>query len=632
MSNIFGLLKQPTSQVTEADMQHLASITERYGTGASSVWVSGRLGMGFQPYASHARLTLESGPFVGPQGDMVVFDGRLDNFQELAMLLGLRSSKTSDSQIVLSAFERWGEECFAHLTGDWALVLWSRKDEVLYLARDHAGSRTLYFQREQDSLLWSTHLDTFRPGTTGERLAKDYVARHLSSTPIQELTPYQGLYAVPPAHFLVFRNGAMTKHRHWSSLIGDEIRYKTDAAYEFHFLALFREAVERRTGPGQPILAQLSGGMDSTAIVCMSDLIRRSANRDAAILDTVSFYDDSEVSLDERPYFSITEARRGKVGIHLDTAFSQRMFAPQAAGDGDYLLPGADSFSFTQEQRFYEALWSRGFQSVLSGIGGDEVLGGVPTGFPELADYLVAGQLRRLFRQTVAWSLVDRSPVLATLYGTAKYAFHLYTNSMLDHQRIPPWISASLKAQLRESVSDRSPVHHCLGIEPHRLQNHLAWGSIMETLPHRFPKILARPEYRYPFLDKDLVTYLFSIPREQIVRPGRRRSLMRRALVNIVPQEILERRRKAFQLRAPLHTLQQVFPILQTLFSDSAIADLGFVEIDRLRIALEATAQGDTTWWQALLRTISLERWLRTGNRKTLEAIPVEIPFTKLTA
>ena len=626
MSNIFGLLKQPTSQVTEADMRHLASVTERYGTGATSVWVSGRLGMGFQPYASHERSTLESGPSVGPQGDMVAFDGRLDNFQELAMLLGLRSSNTSDSQIVLSAFERWGAECFSHLTGDWALVLWSRKDEVLYLARDHAGSRTLYFQREQGSLLWSTHLDTFRPSTTGHRLAEDYIARHLSSTPIQDLTPYENLYSVPPAHFLVLRNGEMTKHLYWSSLIEDEIRYKTDAAYEFHFLALFRQAVERRTGPGEPILAQLSGGMDSTAIVCMSDHIRRSADPDAAILDTVSFYDDSEASLDEKPYFSITEARREKVGTHIDTAFSQRMFAPQAAGYGDYLLPGADSFSLTQEQRFYGALWSRGFQSVLSGIGGDEVLGGVPTGFPELANYLVAGQMPRLLRRSIAWSLIDRSPLMATLYGTTQYAFRLYTYSMLDRQRIPPWISASLKAQLRESVTDKFPVRHRLGTEPHRLQNHLAWTSIMETLPHRFPKILARPEYRYPFLDKNLVTYLFSIPREQIVRPGRRRSLMRRALVNIMPREVLERRRKAFQLRAPLRTLQQAYPVLQTLFSDSAIADLGFVEVDRLRIALEATAQGDSTWWQALLRTISLELWLQSGNRKTFEAIRLGIP------
>jgi asparagine synthase (glutamine-hydrolysing) len=632
MSNIFGLLEQPGSHVTETDMQRLASITERYGTGASSFWVSGRLGMGFQPYASHERLTLESGPSVGPEGDMVVFDGRLDNFQELAMLLGLRRSDTSDSQIVLSAFERWGAECFSHLTGDWALVLWSRKDEVLYLARDHAGARTLYFRLEQGILLWSTHLDTFRPDTIEHRLAEDYVARHLTSTPVQDLTPYEGLYSVPPAHFLVLRDGAMTRHLHWSSLIEDEIRYKTDAAYEFHFLALFRQAVERRTGSGEPILAQLSGGMDSTAIVCMSDHLRRSTDPAAAILDTVSFYDDSEASLDEKPYFSVTEARRGKIGTHIDTAFSQHTFVPHVAGDGDYLLPGADSFSLTQERRFYNALWSRGYRSVLSGIGGDEVLGGIPTAFPELADYLVAGWIPSLLRQSVAWSLTDRRPLLATLLGTTKYAFRIYADSMLDRQRIPPWISAALKARLRESVTDKSTGHLRLGTEPHRLDNHLAWASIMETLPHRFPKILTRPEYRYPFLDRDLVTYLFSIPREQIVRPGRRRSLMRRALLNIVPREILERRRKAFQLRAPLHTLQQAYPVLQTLFSDSAVADLGFVDVDRLRRALEATAQGDPTWWQALIRTISLELWLQAGIRKTLEKKHLGDSFARLTA
>jgi asparagine synthase (glutamine-hydrolysing) len=91
----------------------------------------------------------------------------------------------------------------------------------------------------------------------------------------------------------------------------------------------------------------------------------------------------------------------------------------------------------------------------------------------------------------------------------------------------------------------------------------------METMPHLFPSPLRRPEYRYPFLDKDLTEYLFSIPREQVLQPGRRRVLMRRALVGIVPQEILERRRKAYQLHAPLKALSLASQDLVDLFQDS---------------------------------------------------------------
>jgi asparagine synthase (glutamine-hydrolysing) len=133
----------------------------------------------------------------------------------------------------------------------------------------------------------------------------------------------------------------------------------------------------------------------------------------------------------------------------------------------------------------------------------------------------------------------------------------------------------------------------------------------METLPHLFPQLLFRVEYRYPFLDRDLVEFLFSIPPEQLLRPGRRRSLMRRALVNIVPHEILERRRKAFQLRAPLSALQQAYPKLLKLFADPAIASAGFVDPAQLRRSLKGIAEGDPKWRQAMLKTIALELWMK---------------------
>jgi asparagine synthase (glutamine-hydrolysing) len=609
MSIIYGVLRESGDPITPSSLRSLGSVMERYATGAGSVHVQGRLAMGFHPYFSHLRSALEQGPTQGPHRDAVCFDGRLDNYQELSK--DLRLEDRSDSEIVLASFAQWGEDCFSRLVGDWALALWSENDQCLYLARDHAGTRTLYFHHGEGEVTWATYLEAFQKKDMHWRLSHDYAACYLAGRFVYDLTPYEGVRAVPPAHYVKIRSGRVSLHRHWSPAVKAINLYDTDTDYEAGFLTLFHQSVARRTGPGAPILAQLSGGMDSTAIVCMSDEIRRSTHPKSELLDTVSFYDDAEASLNERPYFSITEARRGKVGTHLDMAFSQRTFAPYGGAEGTYLLPGADSFSIEQERRFRDGVWRKGYRSVLSGIGGDEVLGGIPDPLPELADYLASGKVRSLLRQSIAWSLVDRSPLLFTLGRTAGYAASLYLRSKPKGRDVPPWIVPSLRNRSREMGFSYGSFRSRLGTTPHALDNNHAWWSVMETLPHLFPQLLVRPEYRYPFLDKDLVNYLFNIPREQILRPGRRRSLMRRALAHIIPTEVLERRRKAYQLRAPLHALQQAHRGLEELFAHPMLADAGLVDRETLRRSLRRTAEGDPAHWQAMLRTIALELWLR---------------------
>lgn len=622
MSIIFGVLKERGVPVAESDLLPHASATIRYATGVTSVCAAGRIAMGLQPYISHARSVMDDHPITDPYGNMLAFDGRLDNYVELAGIFGRDHAFTSDSEIVLSAFSGWGADCFSRLVGDWALALWSAKDEALYLARDHGGSRTLYFTRFAQQLVWATHLDTLLSSGAGSRLSENYVGCYLACRPIRDLTPYDGIRAVRPADYLVVRNDRVEQHSHWNSTASRSIRYKSDGEYEEHFLDLFRQSVERRTGPGAPILAQLSGGMDSTSIVCMSDSIRRASDAGFELLDTISFYDDSESSLDERRYFLITEAKRGKTGIHMDTAFSQRTFDPPDPELGLYLLPGADSFAVVQERRLHSLMEERGYRSILSGIGGDEVLGGVPSAWPGLAGHLVSGNLRKLLEQGIAWSLVERTPLIHTLFNTARYTIQLYTGSRERAKKLPSWLSKSFRERVRETDHERDVGRSRLGIAPHRLDSDEAWRSVMETLPNLFPQILSRPEYRFPFLDRDLVDYLFAIPPDQLQRPGRRRSLMRRALRGIVPQEILERPRKAFQLRAPLDALRKADSKLEHIFADSVLSSAGWVDRDALSRAFRSAIAGDAESMQALYRAIALEIWLRTVPPATVRLLP----------
>jgi asparagine synthase (glutamine-hydrolysing) len=280
---------------------------------------------------------------------------------------------------------------------------------------------------------------------------------------------------------------------------------------------------------------------------------------------------------------------------------------------GAYLLPGADSSSIMREQQVYTVIKGRGHRAILSGIGGDEVLGGVPTAKPELANYLHSRSLRKLMGQAVRWSLVDRVPLFSTLLETFSYLEQLYNPAHTENAVIPPWLQHSLHQACvdcaAEDVVARDRTH-----TPSSISNGLTWWRIMETQPHIYPGLLIRPEYRYPYLDKQLVDYLFSIPPEQLVRPGRRRSLMRRALKDIVPTEVLDRRRKGYQIRGPLLTLQRSHRTINTLFEKSLIVESGLVEVEKLRAALDLTIQGhDFKWRQAITRAITLELWIRSG-------------------
>jgi len=614
MSIIFGICKPGRATVTEEELLQLSKVTERFAPDGVAVKASGRIGMGLQPYYTHARSILDSSPLADDLGNVIGFDGRLDNHHELAVELDLDPVHTPDSQIVLAAFVQWGERCFSRLLGDWAIALWSTRNQTLYLARDHAGTRTLYFHCGAGCVRWSTYLDTLVSGTTGMHLDEDFAACYLACRPIRDLTPYKNLRAILPAHYVVIHDDEVHCRAHWDSAAQARLTYRSDREYEEHFFALLKQSVERRTGPGAPILAELSGGMDSTSIVCMSDHIRKSAGPDVEILDTISFYDDSEPSLNDKPYFTAVEEHRGKVGVHIDTSFSHRTFEPPLAGNGVYLLPGADSSTILSESRFHDLVARHNYRVVLSGIGGDELAGGVPIPIPELADYLLSGRLMHLLKTSLDWCLRDRNPLVLSVLQTLKYAVALYLNPQSNLPHPPVWLSDRLRRRVETLGSRDVAVQSRFRIRPTSIDNSISWWSIMESLPHLFPALMSRLEYRYPLLDRDLVQFLFSIPREQLFLPGRKRSLMRRALGNIVPIVVLERRRKAYQLRRPLLTMQFAGARLSELFEKSRLVGAGFIKRDTLDEQLQKMLRsGDPEWWRALLRATDLELWLNSN-------------------
>src|SRR6266849_5341462 len=301
MSVQAGILNFENRPLEAGMLRRLSSLTQQYGPDGGNIEIDGPFGMAYGAFHTTLESRLECQPKRSAQGTVLTWDGRLDNRDDLVTQLWneLKDDRT-DVAIVMAAYEKWGTDCFSKLIGDWALSVWTPGDQTLVLARDYIGIRHLYYLADRDRVIWCTNLAAlvlFRG--TPLSLNAHYIAGFLALWPEARLTPYQELYAVPPAQFVRICNGQVTVHPYWSFDLQRRLYYKADAEYEEHFRHVFRQAVRRRLRSDSPILAELSGGLDSSSVVCVADDIIAKGEAEQERLDTTSRYDPEEPGGDE---------------------------------------------------------------------------------------------------------------------------------------------------------------------------------------------------------------------------------------------------------------------------------------------------------------------------------------------
>jgi asparagine synthase (glutamine-hydrolysing) len=245
---------------------------------------------------------------------------------------------------------------------------------------------------------------------------------------------------------------------------------------------------------------------------------------------------------------------------------------------------------------------------LLSGIGGDEVTGGVPTAIPELADLLVTMQYRQLARHLKAWALWQKRPWHFLLWEVLRE--FLPVTKFLTSIRPAPWISSEFAKQHERALSGYPERLRALGHSLPSLQENLhALDALRRQVAIAAKSSLADCETRYPYLDRNLVEFLYSVPREQLVRPGQRRSLMRRALRGIVPEEILTRRRKAYVSRQPANLLRERVGEILAIVNSSTTSQIDWIDPEALVKTMKAVESGDFQAYLPLIRTVLFEAW-----------------------
>ena len=434
MSVQFGRWNLDGKPVDPAYLAKVKPVIAPYGPDDEGAYAISNLSILYRAFHTTKESRRETQPHVSESGVVITWDGRLDNRAELIHCLrDVLTIGATDVSIVAAAYEEWGTNCFAKLVGDWALSIWDAKSCSLTLAKDPIGTRHLYYSIDSDHITWSTILDPLVLfAGKSFALCEEYIAGWFSFFPATHLTPYIGVNAVPPSSSVVIRSGKQTVTKYWDFDPAKQIRYRTDAEYEEHFRAVFGEAVRHRLRSDSPILAELSGGMDSSSIVCMADTIIARGAAETPRLDTISYYDDAEPNWNERPYFTKVEEKRGRTGTHIDMG-SQEPLKFDLDMDHFAATPGSGFGRLSEPSRqIASCIASQGNRVVLSGIGGDEFTGGVPTPAPELQDLLARGHFRALAHQLKLWALNKRKPWFYVLFDAAREFFPPHSSVSRD--------------------------------------------------------------------------------------------------------------------------------------------------------------------------------------------------------
>jgi asparagine synthase (glutamine-hydrolysing) len=563
-------------------------------------------------------------PYRLPDRNWMMWDGRLDNHGDLRRA-NVADAADTDVEVVACTYLRFGTQMFSQLIGDWAISIFSEARQEVVLARDFIGTRPLFYRTDKHQITWSTVLDPLVfLGPEVPQVSGSYLAGWMSSYPHSHLTPYEGVWSVPASSTVRIQGSRISVRKYWDFDPGLAIRHRRDRDYEEQFCSIFRDAVRRRTDSSNPILAELSGGMDSSSIVCMADSLLVAGDCQTSRLDTITYFDAREPNWDELPYARVVEQQRGRAGCHIDVG--PESLDPKGPTRNRFrMIPSSPYTRSSAADSFRQLLSGGGYRVVLSGLGGDEILGGVPTPVPELADLLVGLEVRQFLAQSFEWALAKRKPILK-LWSSVLRQFLPRGPRHSRQSFLLCWLTTEFIAQHRHELAFPSRRTRLAGGSPSFQANLEAVESLRCQLSCTTLESDPPFEWRYPFLDRELMSFCFSIPREQMVRPHERRSLMRRALAATVPRQILERRRKAYVSRALVKVIGSEYERLRgrkPLF----VEELGIVDRGELERAVHNAEQGRDVATVSLLRALALEDWL--GDLRNQQPQSREIVFRK---
>jgi asparagine synthase (glutamine-hydrolysing) len=617
---IFNFQNRPFDDVDDlSDLAALWHGLRKWGPDGGRIVTSDSLGVCYQAFNTNREAEFSQQPVIGEDGTILVADIRIDNREELFAAthhsLTKSLANTSDAELALAAHLVWGADFPLHIVGEYAIVLYEQRNKRLLLCRDHIGARPLYYCRANDRLIVSSQLAPLidLEGVSRD-ISEEYVAGCMSRGPTVGLTPYKHIHAVKPAHVVVTTGfGGLTERRFWNLDVAKEIRLKRDEDYEEPFRYHLRNAVEAPLRTTRPVMIELSGGLDSSTIACIADESIRQGKVQAPRYDTVSYVYDESPTSDESKFIRCVEDRLGRSGIHVRDEDGSLL--PPSADNLDIVSPNPILYSFGYHDALRGLMRENGARVLLTGVGGDQVLGSSYDPYPELADLLVLRKPIALHRRLQIWSQTLQKSYASLLWQkTIVPVLPRRLQPVVRRaamRRVPSWFNPAFVAKMKLRENELSPKDPFGFSLPSAKDQAVSYLAVIKNVAPCHRREMTCLDSSYPFMHRPLIEFLQAIPFEQLLRPGENRSLMRRALRDVLPEKIARRKTKGIPTEGLCRAIAREWRLLRALFSDSRVCAYGFMDSAPLLAAIDRAKNGMELYTGALLTAISLEFWLR---------------------
>jgi asparagine synthase (glutamine-hydrolysing) len=557
--------------------------------------------------ATVADSSRDNGRCVSSDGFICTWDGRLDNRADLLSELQFDCPhEASDSDCALQAYRNRGTSGFYDLIGDWSAAVWDEQTRTVVLASDYAGIRPLYYHHGRDRLLWSSCLSDLVRWTGLNELDEDYVASFLTQGSAANRTPYQGLHPVPSGYAVCASKDRIVRRAFWDPPYHRETKFKDERCYEERLKGLFQQAVSVRLAKRGPSCAELSGGLDSSSIVCMASQLTAPGSASRPDLMTFSY---THESMKEERYFQEVERFCNCSGIHLqleDYPFASANQVGNAA-------PSWWQPRFRELSRRMAKLDS---SVLLTGQFGDFLMGNTVDDSDQVADYLQNAQFLQAAREAFSWSQSLRVPIYSILWRALRtnyssWAAPSIAQSTCDRYGRIDSLASDFRKRVALSDSDRDPELRWQAAPPGRRRRFRMMSDMLSARVLQVPEALQHTSYTHPYAHRPLVEFMMTIPASVVCRPGEPRRLMRRTFAGLLPPAILRRKSKG-----AYHTAyrQALIPLASELLkrpADIRLVEYRYVDRNSFTDRLTRFAQGLDCNESQLRQLILFEFWLR---------------------
>ncbi|MFK7756984.1 MAG: asparagine synthase (glutamine-hydrolyzing) [Flavobacteriales bacterium] len=603
INGIFGL--EQVSDPEQVIKQMNATLAHR-GPDYDGVYSDEVLALGHRRLSIIDTAAHANQPFFSKDKSIVlVFNGEIYNYLELKEQLTDYSFDTSsDTEVIIAAYQKWGIDCLNHFNGMFALAIWDTKAEQLLIARDRLGIKPLYYAEANNSFIFSSELRAL--------LSSNLIKKQLDPDTLTEYLRYQtvhspktilkNVYSIPSGHALVITDNERKLHQYWDITKPKALGNLVDpTAVKSRVRQLLKKSVDLRMRADVPFGAFLSGGIDSSAIVGLM-----SEDKELPVSTFSVVFNEREFS--EAPYAELI-AKKFKTNHHeiLLTATDfldqlphalKAMDHPSGDGPNTYLVS-----KVTKEA---------GITMALSGLGGDELFAGYSifnrsvklmqnkwlTSFAGVFRS-AAGKALKLAKPGMASAKI--SDVLHQEYMDLPHSYSVNRKVLFDDEinRILTQPSLKVNAVLSrcndlDRLTDKTNFEVISKVSVMEMdtymKNVLLRDSDQMSMAHAL-------EVRVPFLDHNLVEYALKLS-DELKYPHTPKQLLVESLGDLLPPEIVNRPKMGFTLPWDNWMRNELRPFCEA-------------KLDSLKHRDEFNAKGLDDLWNKFLNNDKLTTWSR---------------------